>query len=123
MNGTASPYALKTLARYKITGDEFFVPSMALHELWYGVAKSQHTARNTANLRKFLTGPMTVLAFSGEDGRFAAEIRAEMERRGTPIGPYDLLIAGQALARDLVVVTRNTREFGRVGGLKVEDWS
>ena len=123
MNGTASAYTLEMLRRFKVSGNEFLVSSVVLHELWYGVAKSQHAARNAANLRKFLTGPVSELAFSSEDGRVAGEIRAELERRGTPIGPYDLLIAGQALARDLTLITANTREFRRVSGLKLEDWS
>jgi tRNA(fMet)-specific endonuclease VapC len=61
-------------------------------------------------------------AFSREDAREAGEIRATLAEAGTPIGPYDLLIAGQARARALVVVTHNTREFSRVAGLQTEDW-
>ena len=61
--------------------------------------------------------------FSIEDAGSAAVVRARLERKGTPIGPYDVLLAGQALARDLTLVTNNTREFRRVKGLKLEDWS
>ena len=63
------------------------------------------------------------MAFDPEDARAAAEIRADLKRKGTPIGPYDVLIAGQSLARGLTVVTANLREFERVEGLKVEDWT
>lgn len=60
--------------------------------------------------------------FASADARAAAHQRLQLASRGTPIGPYDLLIAGQALARDLTLVTGNTREFGRIEGLRVEDW-
>jgi tRNA(fMet)-specific endonuclease VapC len=63
-----------------------------------------------------------VIEFDQEDARQAGEIRATLAAAGTPIGPYDVLIAGQARARSLVLVTRNTGEFSRVGGLHVEDW-
>ncbi len=63
-----------------------------------------------------------VVDFTGEDARKAGEIRAALVMAGTPIGPYDVLIGRQALARDLTLVTRNTREFARVPGLRVEDW-
>jgi tRNA(fMet)-specific endonuclease VapC len=63
-----------------------------------------------------------VLEFDREDARQASEIRAHLASKGTPIGPYDVLIAGQAKARKLTLVTHNTTEFTRVPGLKVEDW-
>lgn len=63
-----------------------------------------------------------VLDFDREDARRAGEIRAHLAAAGAPIGPYDALIAAQALARGLVLVTHNTREFARVPGLGVEDW-
>jgi tRNA(fMet)-specific endonuclease VapC len=63
-----------------------------------------------------------VLEFDHEDAQQAGEIRAHLAKRGTPIGPHDVLIAGQAKARNLTLVTHNTTEFQRVSGLKVEDW-
>jgi tRNA(fMet)-specific endonuclease VapC len=63
-----------------------------------------------------------VLEFDKEDARKAGEIRALLISRGTPIGPYDVLIAGQALARHMTLITHNTDEFGRVPGLQIEDW-
>jgi tRNA(fMet)-specific endonuclease VapC len=63
-----------------------------------------------------------VLDFDREDARQAGEVRAQLALQGQPIGPYDILIAGQALARGLTLVTHNVGEFGRVGGLKIEDW-
>ena len=64
----------------------------------------------------------SVLEFDQEDARHAGEVRAHLASKGTPIGPYDVLIAGQARARKLTLVTHNTTEFQRVPGLKVEDW-
>ena len=64
----------------------------------------------------------SVLEFDEEDARQAGQIRAQLASKGTPIGPYDVLIAGQAKARELTLVTHNTSEFQRVPGLKVEDW-
>ena len=64
----------------------------------------------------------TVLEFDYEDARQAGEVRAHLASKGTAIGPYDVLIAGQAKARKLTLVTHNTTEFQRVSGLKVEDW-
>lgn len=122
LNKSLSQAAIQRLNECLESGEGYCISSLVLHELRYGIAYSQQVARNTERLRRLLESPLEVLTFSAEDGRMAAEIRAELRRRGTPIGPYDLLIAGQAMARDLVVVTRNTREFGRVGGLKVEDW-
>lgn len=63
-----------------------------------------------------------MLDFNAEDARQAGEIRIALARKGTPIGLYDVLIAGQARARDMVLVTHNTREFARVDGLRIEDW-
>jgi len=63
-----------------------------------------------------------VAAFEREDARAAGAVRAALATAGAEIGPYDVLIAGQALARGAVLVTHNVREFGRVEGLRVEDW-
>lgn len=63
-----------------------------------------------------------VLEFDKEDARQAGEIRALLASRATPIGPYDVLIAGQAKARNLTLITHNTDEFGRVPGLRFDDW-
>lgn len=62
------------------------------------------------------------LDFDSEDARAAGLLRAQLARAGTPVGPYDALIGGQALARDLTVITRNFREFARISGLRVENW-
>jgi tRNA(fMet)-specific endonuclease VapC len=90
-------------------------------ELRQGAEKSQQVAANHARLDLFLA-PMKLLSFDEEAAVVAAQIRAHLERRGTPIGDYDCLIAAQALARDLVLVTNNMREFERVPDLQIENW-
>ena len=97
--------------------------TIVAHELWYGVAKSEQVARNARALRVFLSREVIVLDYSERDAHAAGQIRAELESKGQRIGEYDTLIAGQAFARNLILVTANTREFGRVNGLVVEDWT
>ena len=97
--------------------------TIVVHELWYGVAKSELVARNARALAAFLGSEVTVLDYSAQDAQAAGEIRATLESQGQRIGEYDTLIAGQAYARNLILVTANTREFGRVKGLVVEDWT
>ena len=97
--------------------------SIVAHELWYGVAKSQLVADNARALAAFLGGEVPVLDYSERDAQAAGEIRAELERQGQRIGEYDTLIAGQSFSRNLILVTANTREFDRVKGLVVEDWT
>ena len=99
--------------------EEVGISSIVLHELYYGAFKSQRVAQNLARLDVL---QFDVVAFDHEDARQAGEVRALLAVRGTPIGPYDMLIAGQARARGLILVTHNTAEFGRVPGLRVEDW-
>lgn len=101
----------------------FFTSCIVVHELWYGVAKSQQFARNVSALDAFLSRDIAVLDYSVKDAQAAAEIRANLERLGKRIGEYDTLIAGQALARNMILVTANTREFARVKGLTLEDWT
>jgi tRNA(fMet)-specific endonuclease VapC len=104
-------------------GDTFAVSTVVLYELRYGVAKSQHPAASGARLEGFLLGPVEVLPFDEDDAADAGAVRAVLERAGTPIGAYDLLIAGQARRRGLTLVTANVSEFGRVSGLAWEDWA
>jgi tRNA(fMet)-specific endonuclease VapC len=99
------------------------VSSIVAHELWYGMAKSERVIQNANRLVAFLRNAVDVLDYTEQDAQAAGEIRAELESKGQRIGEYDTLIAGQAFARNLVLVTANTREFGRVKGLVVEDWT
>ena len=104
-------------------GDYLALSSVVLFELWYGVAKSSQVPENTERLRILLSGDLDLLDFDDEDARIAGQVRAALEKGGTPIGAYDVLIAGQALRRGLTVVTADTSEFSRVAGLKWEDWT
>jgi tRNA(fMet)-specific endonuclease VapC len=100
-----------------------FTSSIVAHELWYGVAKSERVMQNANRLAAFLSSAVVVLDYSEPDAQAAGEIRGALESKGKRIGEYDTLIAGQAFARNLILVTANTREFGRVKGLVVEDWT
>ena len=95
------------------------ISAIVAHELFYGAFKSRRATHNVALANSL---QLAVLEFDKEDARQAGEIRAALASRGTPIGPYDVLIAGQAKARNLTLVTHNTDEFGRVRGLRLEDW-
>jgi tRNA(fMet)-specific endonuclease VapC len=122
INGTSS----LARRRYFQTTAHKIIPqtsSIVAHELWYGVAKSGRVAQNANRLTAFLNSAVAILDYSERDGQAAGEIRAELEGRGQRIGEYDTLIAGQAFSRNLILVTANTREFSRVKGLVVEDWT
>lgn len=95
------------------------VSSIVLHELYYGAFRS---ARLEANLQRVDALQFQVVDFDREDARKAGEVRAVLSASGSPIGPYDVLIAGQALSRELTLVSRNRREFVRVPELRLEDW-
>ena len=109
---------LKRLRQY--LPQDFGIPAIVVHELYFGAYKGQRTAENLARVGGL---QFEVLEFDGEDARAAGELRASLAAAGTPIGPYDVLIAGQALARALTLVTHNTAEFKRVPGLQIEDWT
>ena len=99
---------------------EIGISVIVLQELYYGAFKSQRKVHNVALVDQL---QFQVLEFDTEDARHAGELRALLASSGTPIDPYDVLIAGQAKARSLVLVTGNTREFDRVPGLRMEDWT
>jgi tRNA(fMet)-specific endonuclease VapC len=99
------------------------ISAIVLYELWYGIQKSARPRANAATLAAFLALDVTPWPFEAEDAEQAGDIRATLERAGTPIGPYDLLIAAQARRRSALLVTANSSEFARVPGLRTEDWS
>lgn len=99
------------------------VSSIVLFEFHYGIARSARREQNAAQLRHFLSGPVSLLPFEPEDALAAGEVRAALRAAGTPIGPYDVLIAGQAVRRGATLVTANMRELARVPGLQVADWT
>jgi tRNA(fMet)-specific endonuclease VapC len=90
-----------------------------MHELYFGAYNS---ARVQANLERIQALRFDIVDFDQEDARVSGEVRASLKRIGTPIGPLDTLIAGQALARGFTVITRNSGEFSRVTGLAHENW-
>ena len=102
--------------------DEICVSTITQSELEYGVSKSRHKVKNAQALAKFLS-TVAVLAYDTKAAEAYGDIRADLERKGQLIGPLDMLIAGHAVSKGLIVVTNNVGEFGRVEGLKVEDWT
>ena len=99
------------------------VPAVVLFEMRYGAAKSDRRARSEAGLEAFLSLAVTPWSFEMEDAAHAGDIRAQLEKAGTPIGHYDYLIAAQARRRGAALVTLNQREFERVPGLMVVNWA
>ena len=100
---------------------ELFISSITVFELAYGAEKSKWGEKTRQKLAMFLA-PFTILSFDGEDAMVAGRIRSALEQHGTPIGPYDVQIAAQALTKGLTVLTHNISEFQRVPDLRVEDW-
>ena len=97
------------------------IPSVVLYELEYGIAKSSSPKKRMKQLEE-LCALVEVLTFGNEEAKTSATIRAALEKKGTPIGPYDVMIAGTALSKQGVLVTNNTKEFRRVPRLQIVDW-
>ena len=104
-------------------GRTLMVPAIVRFELEYGLAKSQRREANLAILATLLARGFEQPAFDLDDAAEAGDIRAALEAKGAPIGPYDLLLAAQARRRGAALVTLNRREFERVPGLMVTDWA
>ena len=102
--------------------DDICVSSITYGELMHGVEKSQAVERNRAAMILFLSS-ISILSFDSYAAEEYGKVRAELERKGTPIGPMDMLIAGHARSERLILITNNTREFFRVENLEVEDWT
>jgi len=105
----------------KLSINQVCISSVTLAELAYGVNKSQAQQKNQQALEEFIL-PLTVVPFDQDAVFYYGKIRASLERRGTPIGALDLMIAAHALSLGITLVTNNTREFIRVDGLKIENW-
>jgi len=114
------PEVLKRFLEYQV-GD-ITISAVTLAELRYGVAKSRYRGKNDKALDEFIL-PLEVLPFDEDATKSYGEIRAALEKAGTPIGSMDLMIAAHAASLDMTLVTNNTREFSRVSGLKVADWT
>ena len=101
---------------------ELCISSITFAELLHGVEKSQAVERNRLALLLFLS-KIAILDFDSKAADEYGKLRADLERKGTPIGPMDMLIAGHAKSGQLIVVTNNTREFKRISGLEIQDWT
>lgn len=101
---------------------EMCISSVTYAELMYGAEKSQAPEKNRTAVALFLS-PLAILDFDCYAAEEYGNIRAVLEKKGTPIGPMDMMIAGHARSKRLIVVTNNTREFLRVENLKVENWT
>jgi tRNA(fMet)-specific endonuclease VapC len=101
--------------------NEIGVSTIVLFELEVGIAKSSSPRKRTSQLKDF-TSLVNVIPFGEAEAKCAAQIRAKLEKRGLPIGPYDVLIGASAKANYLTLVTHNLKEFKRIEGLRLEDW-
>jgi tRNA(fMet)-specific endonuclease VapC len=100
---------------------EIVLPAIVLFELEFGIAKSASPRKRIRQLNDF-TALVNVIPFGPAEAKAAAQIQAKLEKKGIPIGPYDVLIAACAKANNLILVTHNLKEFKRIQGLQVEDW-
>ena len=100
---------------------EITIPAIALYELEVGIAKSKNPKKRKKQLSD-LVSTVAISPFGAKEAAAAALIRATIESKGTPIGPYDTLIAGIALSTKSALVTHNTKEFNRIKNLTIEDW-
>ena len=98
-----------------------FISSVTTSELYYGAQKSQRVQTNLEALSNFLL-PFRIVDYDESASFLYGELRADLEKRGQPIGPLDMMIAAHALSLDVPLVTNNTKEFERVKGLKLENW-
>lgn len=107
----------------EMLASELAVSAITIFELEYGAWRSARPDQELAKVRAFLAGGPHTVELGAADAAASGEIRARLAALGQTIGAYDLLIAGQARARDWTLVTANRREFARVPGLSLEDWS
>ena len=114
-----SPNVLQKIKENKHLG--IYISSITVAELQFGVYNSKYIERNRISLIKFLT-PFSVLNFDDSDAEEFGKIRTTLKNEGKIIGAYDMLIAAQALAKNLILVTDNTKEFCRIKNLTIEDW-
>ena len=114
-----SPNVLQKIKENKHLG--IYISSITVAELQFGVYNSKYMERNRISLIKFLT-PFSVLNFDDRDAEEFGKIRTTLKNEGKIIGAYDMLIAAQALAKNLILVTVNTKEFCRIKNLTIEDW-
>jgi len=100
---------------------EIGLPAIVLYELEVGIEKSKSPRKRKSQLKNFIE-VVNVIPFGYEEAKHTAKVRAALEKNGTPIGPYDILIAGTALSAKSILVTHNKREFEKIEGLQLVDW-
>jgi tRNA(fMet)-specific endonuclease VapC len=106
----------------KYSPGEIGISSVTLAELQYGVAKSRYVQNNQEALREFIL-PLEVAPFEDEAAKVYGSVRAGLEASGKPVGSMDMLIGAHALSLGVILVTNNTKEFRRIKGLKIADWT
>ena len=104
-----------------IPNTQFAISSITVAELFYGVAKRQFPEKNEIAIKNFLL-PLTILSFDENAAEYFGKIKANLEKKGTPVGGFDIMIAAHAISENLTLITNNEREFNRIEGLKVENW-
>ncbi len=104
-----------------IAPKEICIPTIVLYEIEVGIGKSQSPAKRIKQLEDLIS-VVTILPFSVKAANYSADLCVQLEKNGMPIGPFDTLIAGTALANNGILVTHNTKEFERVSNLQIEDW-
>ncbi|AEJ18277.1 type II toxin-antitoxin system tRNA(fMet)-specific endonuclease VapC [Gracilinema caldarium] len=107
---------------HQVINQNLYISSITVAELYFGVFNSQNIEKNHISLVEFLA-PFKILDFDDEDAKEFGRIRSKLKKEGKLIGPYDMQIAAQAIAKKLILVTNNTNEFIRVDGIKIEDWN
>ena len=100
---------------------EIGIPTIVLFELEVGIVKSQSPQKRIKQLQE-MTSLVNIIPLGSKEAKVSASIRAQLEKKGTPIGPFELLIGGTALAHQAILITHNAREFERIDNLKMEDW-
>ena len=105
----------------QLTPSQIHLSAVSLAELEYGVSKSKNRDKNRLALLDFISA-FDIVPFDDSDAEIFGIIRADLEKKGQIIGSYDMQIAAQAITKDLILVTNNTREFERIVNLKLENW-
>jgi tRNA(fMet)-specific endonuclease VapC len=119
-------YVMKTYPpdlreKFNALAEQLCISSVTLGELHYGAEKSARRVENLTAIERFVTR-LEVLPFGDKAAAHYGQLRAELERAGTPCGPHDLQIGGHARSEGLVVVTNNLREFAHMPGVRTENW-
>ena len=114
-------YPALTQKVFSFATSDLCISSVTVFELEFGAVKSNWGGKTRQSMQMFLA-PFNIIDFDSNDAASAGILRGYLEKQGSPIGPYDIQIAGQAVAKSLILVTHNVGEFSRVPGITVEDW-